>query len=250
MRRILKSVWIMIFLLACGSPPSRPESLWDSLPPSPEPGGAKEVPAKVWEEEPDPASPDAGETGTSEADTGASGAPEEVAITGTVVLNEIYYDAVGSDTDGVLFIELYGTPGLPIGQFRVQLVDGGDGSVDDSIVLPDEATVGEDGFYLMVDAVTGDPSVSRIEGADLIDNFDPQNGPEGVQLIDSAGNLLDAVGYGEGGVEFSEKGVPLFEGIPAPDVEGGHSLERKGVGVDSNNNFNDFAEADPPTPRR
>lgn len=238
-------VILTLLTTACGAPPSRPESLWDSLPSSDE-GGAKSVPAQVW---------NGGETAGNaegEGNPGAGETPEPAVeaeeIVGTVVINEIYYDAVGSDTDGLLFVELYGTPGLLIGGFRISSVDGGDGSVDDTIVLPKGERITEDGYYVVADARTGSPDVSQVPGPDLIDNFDPQNGPDAVQLTDAEGVLLDAVGYGEGVVATAENGLAAFEGVSAPDVANGHSLERKETGADTGSNFDDFTERESPTP--
>ena len=167
---------------------------------------------------------------------------------GTVVLNEIYYDAVGSDTDGVLFVELYGTPGKLIEGDKINFVNGSDGNIDDSITLPSGAKIRSDGFFLIADAKTSSPTSSNITGADLIDNFDPQNGPDAVQLLDAAGKLLDAVSYGVGGVALAQNGLAIVEGSPAPDVINGHSIERKTPGLDTNDNLNDFVDRETPTP--
>ena len=125
---------------------------------------------------------------------------------------------------------------------------GGDGSIDDSITLPAEAKLRNDGFYLIADAKTGSSTESNVAGVDLIDNFDPQNGPDAIQFLDLSGQLVDAVGYGEGIVSLAENGLACFEGVAAPDVINGHSLERKEPGLDSDNNSNDFVEREIPTP--
>lgn len=169
-------------------------------------------------------------------------------IRGKVVISEIYYDAVGSDTDGLLFVELYGAPGLLIGNAKIAFVDGGDGSVDDTIVLPEDARIPADGFYIIADARTGMPTVTTVPNADLIDNFDPQNGPDAVQLIDKDGNLIDAVAYGTGVVPVAENGLAAGEGNPSPDVVNGHSLERREPGLDSGDNSADFVERETPAP--
>lgn len=238
MSRGLGLLLILALWNGCGSPPSRPESLWG---PAPAPGDvpARQEPATVWQP------PEEGEPGAS---AGSDSGVDEPEVEGTVVLNEIYYDAVGSDTDGVVFVELYGTPALNIGGYRVLLVDGGDGSIDDKIVLPDGARIPADGFYLIADAVTGDPLATRVAGVDLVDNFDPQNGPDAIQLVDRDGRLVDAVAYGEGGVAVAENGLATGEGVPAPDVAGGHSLERREPGVDLGNNIEDFVDQETPTP--
>jgi hypothetical protein len=242
MRVLIAGLTVLMLSAACGAPPSRPESLWDSTSPS-DTGGARSVPARIWE---------GGESGgPTEAADGAEGETppvEEPEIVGTVVINEIYYDAVGNDTDGLLFVELYGTPGLPVGGFQILFVDGGDGSVDDTIVLPEGVRLPEDGFYVVADARTGAPDLTQVAGADLIDNFDPQNGPDAVQLTDVEGGLLDAVGYGEGLASIAENGLATFEGSPCPDVVNGHSLEREEPGLDTGSNLDDFAERETPTP--
>jgi hypothetical protein len=211
------------------------------MPPADE-SGVKTVPAQVWQQEETFVDTESGESAAEEA------VPEEEEIVGTVVLNEIFYDAVGSDTDGLLFVELYGTPGLLIAGCRISFVDGGDGSIDDSIVLPEGARIPEDGFYVVADARTGSPDLSQVPDADLIDNFDPQNGPDGIQLTDAEGFLLDAVGYGDGVVADAENGLAAFEAEVAADAVNGHSLERKEPGADTGNNFDDFEERESPTP--
>jgi hypothetical protein len=169
-------------------------------------------------------------------------------IVGQVVINEIYYDAVGSDTDGVLFIELYGTPGLKIGGAKISFVNGEDGKIYDSLTLSQNAQIGLDGFFLIADAKTGSSNASNVIGSDMIDNFDPQNGPDAVQLVDSKGVLVDAVGYGSGMSGTAENGLASFEGTAALDVVNGHSLERKEPGLDTNDNSQDFVDRAVPTP--
>ncbi len=221
------------------------------------PGSKKptpEVPIKPVSSGPSPAIPSPSAPSQSSPQgtpQGSSQNPpeEESLVAGTVVINEIYYDAVGSDTDGVLFVELFGTPHFKVGGYKVVFVNGGDGKITDSVVLPVSAEIPVDGFYVIADAKTGVPNASRVEGADLVDNFDPQNGPDAVQLLDDQGKLVDAVAYGAGVVKMAENGLPLFEGKEGPLVKSGHSLERKSPGLDSNNNFDDFMERDTPTPR-
>ncbi len=167
---------------------------------------------------------------------------------GSVVLNKIYYDAVGSDTDGVLFVELFGTSGMGLAGYKINFINGSDGAIYDSITLPDSAKIGTDGFYLIADAKTNSPNTSFVVGADLIDSFDPQNGPDAVQLLDPTGRLADAVGYGEGIVPVASNGLAAFEGQSTIDVVNGHSLERKLPGIDTGNNFNDFIDREVPTP--
>lgn len=226
-------------LASCVSPPSRPESLWDSLP-SPQAEAAKSLPAKVWDGA--PVTPDQPGDSTSNA--------QGSEVVGTVVINEIFYDSADSDTDGNLFVELYGTPGLAIGGYKINFINGSDGKIDDSMTLPTGAKIREDGFILIADAKNGSPTDSNIPNPDLIDNFDPQNGPDAVQLVDSKGQLADAVGYGDGGgiVPVAQNGLSSFEGTPALDVASGHSLGRRQPGVDTDDNSADFVDRETPTP--
>ena len=80
---------------------------------------------------------------------------------------------------------------------------------------------------------------------DWIDNFDPQNGPDGMELIDDNGLLIDSVVYGDGAVQLAEDGFILGEGSPAPDVGGGHSISRFPAGFDTDENSIDFLEGVP-----
>ncbi len=239
------SLVIVILFLACGHPPVMPESLRDDP--------AIDVGTEEGKEAPesdqglgsdDPTSP-TGPTGpTGPTSPTEPNDPEP----GFVVINEIYYDAVGSDTDGILFVELYGTAGLSVAGCRVAFVNGDTGATTDSITLPEDAEVGGDGFYLIADSRDGQTGVSQVVGADLVDNLDPQNGPDAVQLFDRGGGLLDALGYGEGILTPQVEGNPTMEGTPAPDVASGHSLERASPGVDTDNNLADFVDRPVPTP--
>lgn len=201
-------------------------------------------------------SPSQGPSPTPPVGTPASSPPVAPTIPGRVVLNEIYYDAVGSDTDGLLFVELYGTPAFPVGGYKINFVNGADGKITDSVTLPDGAALRPDGFYLIADSRTDQPTVTQVVGAagaasvDLIDNFDPQNGPDAVQLLDAAGQLVDAVAYGNGVVPTAENGLATGEGSPAPDVVNGHSIERSSPGLDTDNNAADFVDRPSPTPGR
>ncbi len=240
-------ILIAVLMAACGSPPSSPESLWDSWPapvsdkapanaPASGGGPARQAPAKTRDE----GSNETGET---------SETPTEIPeVAGKLVINEIFYDAVGGDTDGVVFIELHGDPDLLIENSKLNFVDGGDGSIDDTVTLPKDARVAADGFYVIADAKTGVANATAVPGADLIDNFDPQNGPDAVQLLDRDGRLVDAVAYGEGTVPLAENGLATFEGGPAIDVINGHSLERIAAGADTDDNAVDFTDRETPTP--
>lgn len=164
-----------------------------------------------------------------------------------VMINEILYDAEGSDTNGDVFVELYGEAGGDITGYELIFVNGEDGVIKDTIELPEDFVIPDDGIFVIADAVTGSPGVSNVEAADHVINFDPQNGPDCLQLLGGEGELLDAVGYGEPIVDLAENGMACFEGSLATDVGSGFSLSRE-FGVDLNDNALDFFAISDPTP--
>ncbi len=165
----------------------------------------------------------------------------------SLVINEVLYDGLQSETDGEAFVELYGTPGADISLYQVLLINGADGSETDRITLPMNSIIPEDGIFVIADLKTNSNNETYVANADFLDQFDPQNGPDGFQLVDREGKLVDSLVYGEAAVEKSKKGLALGEGAFAADVAGGHSLSREN-GIDSDNNAEDFIDLDAPTP--
>ncbi|MCC7345305.1 MAG: lamin tail domain-containing protein [Deltaproteobacteria bacterium] len=170
------------------------------------------------------------------------GAPPEA-----LVISELLYDGKVSDTDGENFVELYGTPGGDISLFQILFINGAGGAETERITLPAGSLLPEDGVFLIADLKTGSTTASLVPGADFLDQFDPQNGPDGVQLLDREGNLVDTIVYGDGSPALAANGLPLGEGTAAPDVAGGHSLSRI-EGRDSQDNGADFVDLTAPTP--
>jgi hypothetical protein len=164
-----------------------------------------------------------------------------------LVIDELLYDAVGSDTDGDVFVELYGEAGGDMTGYQLVFVNGEDGVIKDTIELPDGSIVPDDGIFVIADAKTGLPGISDVEGADYVLNFDPQNGPDCLQLLNEKGTFLDALGYGESIVDIAENGLPCFEGSTVLDVSSGQSLSRI-AGGDSDENATDFETLIAPTP--
>jgi hypothetical protein len=148
-----------------------------------------------------------------------------------LVLNEIYYDAPGGDTDGVLFVELFAVSAGSLGSYTIRFVNGDDGKVTETIELPEYAEMGDESFYVIA-----------------VDNFDPQNGPDGVQLLDREGQLVDSVVYGQGALSISDDGVAIGEGSAAEDSMGGYSISRYPVGFDNDDNAIDFVINSLPSP--
>lgn len=154
--------------------------------------------------------------------------------TSTLVINEIDYDQVGTDTGGFVELRNNGETAASLDGLAVVLVNG-------------------DGTEYARKALTG----SLAAGAHLAVDVDPQNGaPDGVALVDTtAGTLLDALSY-EGPILSATIGSATFslvEGAALPDtvadsntVDG--SLARLPNGKDTNDAASDWAFTTTATP--
>ena len=151
------------------------------------------------------------------------------------VLSEVFYDAVGVD-DGQSFIELYGSPGASLDGLVIEGVNGADGSVTHTLTLA--GSFGADGLFVVADRTSA--GTTQVQDADLLLEFDFQNGPDAVVLRD-AGGVLDALGYGV----FAEGEVNAGEGAPAVDPPAGESVARLFADLDTNDNAADFAAGAP-----
>ncbi|MBK7950340.1 MAG: PEP-CTERM sorting domain-containing protein [Deltaproteobacteria bacterium] len=154
------------------------------------------------------------------------------------VLSELYYDAVGSD-DGESFVEIYGLPGTSLEGFAIDGINGTNGAVGPTILL--SGSIGASGLYVVADRRTD--GTSSVLGADLLANFDFQNGPDSVVLRQGA-TTLDGLGYGV----FGAGEINAGEGAPAVAVNAGSSLARRFANVDTNDNAADFEVLATPTP--
>lgn len=165
-----------------------------------------------------------------------------------LVLNEVFYDADGKDTEGDLFIELKGSPEADLSRYQILFLRGDDGEVLSNLVIPDGMRIPSDGLFVIADAVTGAPEQTHVLNADWVKNFDPPNGPDCLQLLDEKGNLLDALGYGTPLALLGENNLVCYETITAPDVASGESLSRLPDHQDSDNNLEDWEILEEPTP--
>ena len=154
------------------------------------------------------------------------------------ILSEVFYDAVGSD-NGKSFVEIYAAPGTNLDGLLLLGVNGANGNVGPTVTL--SGTVPADGFFVVADDA-GDGS-TMVANADLIANFDFQNGPDSI-VLDSGGLAIDALAYGV----FDIGEIAAGEGIPAPDAPSGSSLARLFANVDTDDNASDFAVLATPTP--
>ncbi len=161
------------------------------------------------------------------------------ALAASVNLSEVLYDAASSD-DGRLFVELWGPAGTSLEGWSVEGVNGADGVASPIVVL--SGAIPADGFFVLADATTA--GVTEIPNADLLANFDFQNGPDSVVLRGPLGEVVDALGYGV----FAPGDFFAGEGSAAPDPAAGSSLARLFADVDTNDNLADFAALAAPTP--
>ena len=152
------------------------------------------------------------------------------------LLSEVFYDAVGSD-DGLSFIEIWGAPGTALNGLTVEAINGSGGGVTHTLTL--SGTIGASGLFVVADGVAGG-GTSLVANANLILDFDFQNGPDSVVLRGASG-ILDAVGYGV----FAASDVFAGEGAAAVDPAAGSSIARVFANVDTNDNAADWLAATP-----
>lgn len=163
---------------------------------------------------------------------------------GTLLVNEVVYDSYSPSSDGAtgteVYLELWGTPHLPLDGFSVVAVNG-NGGADYATVNLDGATVGADGFFLVAHP-SGDPAIVALaEITNALVDF--QNGPDSIQ-VRWHGQVVDALAYGA----FAATDVAKGEGRPAPGSGAGKSLSRDVNHKDTGDNLADFAVSTP-TPR-
>ncbi len=147
-----------------------------------------------------------------------------------VYINEIYYDADGTDIH--TYTELIGPPGASLDGLSLIGLNGSvDCDIYDTIAL-DGNVIPADGLFV----VAQDDGVPNYDMIDTAVNW--QNGPDSVQLV-MGESVLDAVGYGDfTDLCFAGEGDPVPE--PADDV---NSLSRYPDGDDTDDNLTDFCES-------
>ncbi|MEN8108263.1 MAG: hypothetical protein ABFS22_09675 [Pseudomonadota bacterium] len=168
---------------------------------------------------------------------GMVGVLSTATTTASTVISEVLYDAAGADS-GSVFVELYGPPGTSLDSMLLQGVNGGDGSVYQTVLL--SGSIPADGVFVIADD-SGDGS-TLVGNADLIIDVDFQNGPDSI-VLRQADVVLDAIGYGD----FSSA-VFAGEGAAAVDAPAGSSLARFNPLLDTDDNQADYMVLDLPTP--
>ena len=126
-------------------------------------------------------------------------------------------------------------------------MDGGTGEAYCSVPLG--GTIPADGYFVIAHpAVEGAANATNPALRDAADLFaeasDLQNGPDAVLLLDPAGEVADALAYGE----FAAGQATAGEGAPATGVAPGSSLTRDFRHTDLDDNRTDFLESSLPTP--
>jgi hypothetical protein len=156
---------------------------------------------------------------------------------GVPLLQEVLYDAVGPDAEGV-FTELYGDAGFDFAGWSLVGINGSDGGAYRTVDLTG-AIIPADGILVVA---TSRANAELLAQRDFIGSVDWQNGPDAVQLLDPDGNIVDALQYGDAGIHNAGMGMA------APDVAAGQSLARDFLSTDTRNNLADFSVFDSPTP--
>jgi hypothetical protein len=154
------------------------------------------------------------------------------------LISEVLYDAEGSD-NGLSFVELYGDPGESLVGVVIEGINGSNGAVVTLIELSGE--IFDDGLFVIAD--TDADGLTQVSNADLLANFDFQNGPDSI-VLRRGDEVLDALGYGD----FDPGEIFAGEGLSAPDGVAGESLARVFANLDSDDNRLDFELLSTPTP--
>ena len=155
------------------------------------------------------------------------------------LLSEVFYDDVGSD-DASIFVEISAESGFDLEGWSLQGVNGNGGGLGPVLAL--QGRVPEDGLFVVAD-VTGSGFSRFAAEADLLLNFDLQNGPDSIVLLQGE-RIVDALGYGVFGPDDTFAG----EGRPTLDPPAGWSLARVYADLDSDDNAADFVALETPTP--
>ncbi len=165
------------------------------------------------------------------------------ADTPSVVMNEVLYDAVGSDT-GQEWIELFnaGSGDVLLDGWRIER---GGTSFASVFTFPSNTHLAPGAFLLVGEAA--------VPHADFTATLVFQNGgdaTDGIRLLNAHGDVVDVVLYDAP----NSNGLPDERGSSgtsfAPDVAEGHSLARVSDGADTHASETDFRDARVPTPRQ
>ncbi len=172
----------------------------------------------------------------------------------TLVINEVLYDfdhpTLGGTDGERVFIELAGPGGAQLTGWRLVGMD------DDGMTIQNpNLTFGSgptaplrvpvDGIVVVADGSTND-GTTQVPNADVIvGSGDPQNGPDGVELYNPGGMLMDAVGYGAIGTNAIGEGTAVDD---LATTDHAISIARNQTSDDSDDNATDFHFDPTPSP--
>ncbi len=158
-------------------------------------------------------------------------------LASSVIINQVYYDPVATESGGEA-VELYNpTPEDIILSSYVLKTE----SAAQDVILPQNAVIKAKHYFLITDAGWSlSKDNTSWDQADYEETMNMFNLDSGVALLDASGVFVDAVGWGD------KVGITagLYEGTPSQSVNPGFVLLRNN-NLDTNNNSYDFVEAIP-----
>lgn len=172
---------------------------------------------------------------------GSALAPPVSAQGPTLLLNEVFYDATGTDT-GFEWVELF-NPGAEAVELSGWRIERAGSRFETAFTFPAGATIAAGGYL-----VIGESSVQE---ADLVGSLAFQNGggaTDGIRLVDAAGTAVDVLLYDTPNTNnlADESGNP--GAAFAPDAASGNGLARIPNGADTNASAADWQEVASLTP--
>ncbi len=155
-----------------------------------------------------------------------------------VLINEVYYDAPGADGP-LVFTELVGPAGTDLTGWELVGYARSNGMIYRRVTLG--GSIPARSLYVVATAqATGDALANR----DWTGDIDWQNNESAVQLLDPAGNVVDAVQWG------THPNLMFGRGNPAPQTASNQpeSISRDALHTNTDDNATDFSVITPPTP--
>jgi len=176
------------------------------------------------------------------------GVPPPPVGDGPLLVTEVDYDQMGTDTAEFIEIHNPGDAPVALAGVELQLVNGADAAPYRRFALSDVAASLPAGGFLVVGAKAvvdalpaGVPGLPFNAAVVDLNNSQVQNGPDAVRLVNAAGALIDGLAY-EGEVPGAGEG-DFLSGDPGNERP--QSASRCPVDRDSNDNATDFRYVTP-----
>jgi predicted extracellular nuclease len=162
------------------------------------------------------------------------GAPNQVVVAKTLVINEVDYDQPGTDTAEFIEIKNVGAAAVDLSAYEVVLVNGANNAVYLTIALPAVPLAAGDYFVVCADAAnTPNCDLDVSPNTNLIQN----GAPDAIAIV-SGGVVIDALSY-EGDVPGYVEGTGA--GLNDSGANDHQGLSRFPDGVDTDSNSDDFS---------